>query len=519
MAVYLNTGSALTLYNQLINSEYFVDKSDIIRAINKRIRTNTKYICITKPRRFGKTSVLNMLGAYYCKAGDSQSIFDNLNISRSVDYRTHLNSYNIINMSLNSLPENGNTYENYINLIKDTLRDDLMEAYPAFRDKSFRKISDMLTATNDEFIFIIDEWDYIFSHNLYTENQADFLEFLRDLLKDRPYVALAYMTGVLPIKRYSTGSALNMFKEYTMLNDPSFEKYFGFTEEEVAALCRQQTILTLEDVSEWYDGYQTRDGSRIYNPSSVVCALEDGVCKSYWTTTGKMDEVLFFLKYNIDEVKEDVIKMVNHIPVRLEIKKEYTAGQGRPENRKEIYAAMIIYGLLSYNDGEIRIPNKELMLEFESSLEDSDFDYVAELVKNSCIILDATLSKDGNVVASFLHNIHNSELPILKYNDENSLSCVVTLAYLSARNKYKIVREEKSGKGFADFIFYPRRRQLPGIVLELKSDASPETALSQIKEREYCEKLREENVEKILAVAISYDSRKKEHQCLIEEIH
>ena len=237
----------------------------------------------------------------------------------------------------------------------------------------------MLTATNDEFIFIIDEWDYIFSHNLYTENQADFLEFLRDLLKDRPYVALAYMTGVLPIKRYSTGSALNMFKEYTMLNDPSFEKYFGFTEEEIAALCRQQTILTLEDVSEWYDGYQTRDGSRIYNPSSVVCALEDGVCKSYWTTTGKMDEVLFFLKYNIVEVKEYVIKMVNHIPVRLEIKKEYTAGQGRPENRKEIYAAMIIYGLLSYNDGEIRIPNKELMLEFESSLEDSDFDYVAAL--------------------------------------------------------------------------------------------------------------------------------------------
>ncbi len=216
------------------------------------------------------------------------------------------------------------------------------------------------------------------------------------------------MTGVLPIKRYSTGSALNMFKEYTMLNDPSFEKYFGFTEEEVAALCRQQTILTLEDVSEWYDGYQTRDGSRIYNPSSVVCALEDGVCKSYRTTTGKMDEVLFFLKYNIDEVKEDVIKMVNHIPVRLEIKKEYTAGQGRPENRKEIYTAMIIYGLLSYNDGEIRIPNKELMLEFESSLEDSDFDYVAELVKNSCIKLcGKKKAAKGSPISSFIPGAAN----------------------------------------------------------------------------------------------------------------
>lgn len=369
MAVYLNTGFALILYNQLINSEYFVDKSDIIKTINKRIRTTTKYICITKPRRFGKTSVLNMLGAYYSKAGDSRPIFDNLNISKSADYKTHLNNYNIINMPLNNLPENGNTYTNYISLIKDTLRDDILDAYPELRNRDFRKISDMLAATNDEFIFIIDEWDYIFNHNLYTENQADFLEFLRDLLKDRPYVALAYMTGVLPIKRYSTGSALNMFKEYTMLNDPSFEKFFGFTEEEVMALCKQQSALTPDDIREWYDGYQTRNGKHIYNPNSVVCALENGACQSYWTTTGKMDEVLFFLKYNIDEVKEDVIKLVNHMPVRLEIKKEYTAGQGRPVNRKEIYAAMIIYGLLSYNDGEIRIPNKELMLEFESFLE------------------------------------------------------------------------------------------------------------------------------------------------------
>ena len=269
----------------------------------------------------------------------------------------------------NNLPENGNTYTNYISLIKDTLRDDILDAYPELRNRDFRKISDMLAATNDEFIFIIDEWDYIFNHNLYTENQADFLEFLKDLLKDRPYVALAYMTGVLPIKRYSTGSALNMFKEYTMLNDPSFEKFFGFTEEEVTALCKQQSALTPDDIREWYDGYLTRNGKHIYNPNSVVCALENGACQSYWTTTGKMDEVLFFLKYNIDEVKEDVIKMVNHMPVRLEIKKEYTAGQGRPVNRKEIYATMIIYGLLSYYDGEIRIPNKELMLEFESFLE------------------------------------------------------------------------------------------------------------------------------------------------------
>lgn len=518
MPKYLNTNSSLILYNQLINSEYFVDKSGIIRTINKRIKTITKYICITKPRRFGKTSLLNMLGAYYCKAYDSKSIFDNLEISQNKDYTAHLNHYNVINMCLSHLSDLGNTYNDYIGLIKDSLKRDIAESYPELQSTVFNSVTDMLAATNDEFIFIIDEWDYIFSHNLYPENQSDFLEFLRDLLKDRPYVALAYMTGVLPIKRYSTSSALNMFQEYTMMNDPSFEKYFGFTEEEVEALCRQQTTLSMDEINEWYNGYQTRDGHRLYNPRSVVCALEDGICQSYWTTTGRMDEVLFFLKYNIGEVREDAIKMVNHMPVRIEIRKEYTAGQESPATKKEIYAAMIIYGLLSYSDDELRIPNKELMIEFENALEDDDFGYVAELVRNSGAVLDATTARQGETVASYLHNIHNSELPILKYNDENSLSCVVTLAYLSARNKYNVEREEKSGKGFADFIFYPKRRNLPGIIIELKADSSPEAAILQIKNKEYSEKLRKKKVGSILAVGINYDSRKKEHQCLIEEL-
>ena len=427
-----------------------------------------------------------MLGAYYCKAYDSKSIFDNLEISQNKDYTAHLNHYNVINMCLSHLSDLGNTYNDYIGLIKDSLKRDIAESYPELQSTVFNSVTDMLAATNDEFIFIIDEWDYIFSHNLYPENQSDFLEFLRDLLKDRPYVALAYMTGVLPIKRYSTSSALNMFQEYTMMNDPSFEKYFGFTEEEVEALCRQQTTLSMEE--------------------------------SYWTTTGRMDEVLFFLKYNIGEVREDAIKMVNHMPVRIEIRKEYTAGQESPATKKEIYAAMIIYGLLSYSDDELRIPNKELMIEFENSLEDDDFGYVAELVRNSGTVLDATIARQGETVSSYLHNIQNSELPILKYNGENSLACVVTLAYLSARNKYNVEREEKSGKGFADFIFYPKRRNLPGIIIELKADSSPEAAILQIKNKEYSEKLRKKKVGSILAVGINYDSRKKEHQCLIEEL-
>ncbi len=518
MAFCLNTNSALILYRDLVNSEYFVDKSAIIEHISKRIRTSTKYVCVTKPRRFGKTSVLNMLGAYYCKAYDARELFEGLEISKNPSFAVHLNQYNVISLCLNQLPDKNDSYEDYINYIKNCIKQDIEAAYPALNGKDFGSVADMLTATGDEFIFIIDEWDYIFSHEIYPEHQGDFLEFLRNLLKDKAYVALVYMTGVLPIKKYSTGSALNMFKEYTMLKDPFFETYFGFTEEEVEMLCEKQTALKMEDIREWYNGYQTRDGQRLYNPRSVVCALEDETCQSYWTRTGKMDEVLFFLKYNIGEVRDDVVKMVNDTPVSVDIEEEYAAGQGQPQNREEIYAAMIIYGLLSYSDGELRIPNKELMIEFQKALKDDEFGYIAQLVRNSGAVLEATLNKNGDVVASYLHDIHNSELPVLKYNDENSLSCVVTLAYLSARNKYKVEREEKSGKGFVDFIFYPRRKNLPGIILELKADKTPADAIAQIREKEYCEKLRKENVTRILAVGINYDTKKKEHQCVIEEL-
>ena len=518
MTMCLNTKSAYKDFQMLVNDYYFVDKSGIIETINTRIKTKNRYICITKPRRFGKTSVLNMLGAYYCRAFDSSDLFDGLKISKSPSFMTHFHKYNVINLCLNEIPLDRSRYECYIAQFNNSIINDVKEAYPALTDKVFEKASDALAATEDEFIFIIDEWDYIFSHELYPEHHGDFLEFLRNLLKDKPYVALVYMTGVLPIKKYSTGSALNMFDEYTMLKDRSFEEYFGFSDEEVEMLCARQTKLSLAEIRDWYNGYISSTGERIYNPRSVVLALLNGYCQSYWTRTGKMDEVLFFLKYNIAEVRDDVVKMVNGTPVNIYIEEEYSAGQNPPGSREDIYSAMIIYGLLSYSDGEIRIPNKELMIEFQKALKDDDFGYIAELVRNSSEVLDATLNKNGDMVASYLHNIHNSELPILKYNDENSLSCVVTLAYLSARNKYKVEREEKSGKGYVDFIFYPRRKNLPGIIIELKADKTPKEAIAQIKEKEYCEKLRKENVTHILAVGMNYDTKEKNHQCVIEEL-
>ena len=327
------------------------------------------------------------------------------------------------------------------------------------------------------------------------------------------------MTGVLPIKKYSSGSALNMFDEFTFLKDRKFGEYFGFTEDEVLDLCEQNKYMDFKKLEEWYNGYTTARGIKIYNPRSVVKALKNDYCESYWTNTGAMDEVSQYLKYNVLEIRDDVIKMVSGQEIDIIIDEEFRAGQGTPKTKEEIYSAMIVLGFLSYNDGYLKIPNKELMIEFEKALRDKSFGYVSEIIENSRTMLKATVNKDTKTVEQILHDIHNSEIPILQYNDENSLSCVITLAYLSARDTYRVEREEKTGKGYADFTFHPRRKNDTAFIVELKKDEVPEVAINQIREKEYIQKFKAENEGKeVLAVAICYDSKKKEHYCKIEEI-
>lgn len=519
MSIYINTARPLENYKELVNEEYFVDKSSMIEIINKRIFTKSKYICVTRPRRFGKSSVADMIASYYSNAFESKDVFDNLNIAKSSDYEKHINKYNVINISFNKISEKGNSFNDYIDMIRKSLISDIKEKYPEIETEKYFTISDMLYETKQKFIFVIDEWDYIFNNNLFEENQNDFLEFLRNLLKDQSYVILAYMTGVLPIKKYSSGSALNMFDEFTMLSDTVFGDYFGFLQDEVIDLCRKQNKVSYTEISEWYNGYVNEEENRIFNPRSVVKALQNKKCKSYWTNTGAMDEVTEYLKYNVLEIRDDVIKMVSGQNIDIIIKEEFRAGQGEPRTKKEIYSAMIVLGFLSYCDGYLKIPNRELMQEFEKALADESFGYVSEIIENSKQMLKATLNGDSEKLEKILHDIHNSEIPILQYNDENSLSCVLTLAYLSARDLYRVEREEKTGKGYADFTFHPRRKRDIPFIVELKKDESTDVAINQIRKKEYVQKFKKENEgSTVLAVAICYDSRIKEHMCKIEEI-
>ena len=519
MGLYLNSDSILKKYTRLYKNEYFVDKSLIINQINKLIGSFDVYLCVTRPRRFGKTSLINMLGAYYSKADDSSQIFDTLKISQANGYREHLNKYNVISISFNEIPDNLKTYDQYINNITNQVKKEVISEFNLTDIEESDSLKRVLQKSKQQFIFLLDEWDYIFNNNLFEESQDKFLEFLRNLLKDESYVELCYMTGVLPIKKYSSGSALNMFDEFTFLKDRKFGEYFGFTEDEVLDLCEQNKYMDFKKLEEWYNGYTTARGIKIYNPRSVVKALKNDYCESYWTNTGAMDEVSQYLKYNVLEIRDDVIKMVSGQEIDIIIDEEFRAGQGTPKTKEEIYSAMIVLGFLSYNDGYLKIPNKELMIEFEKALRDKSFGYVSEIIENSRTMLKATVNKDTETVEKILHDIHNSEIPILQYNDENSLSCVITLAYLSARDTYRVEREEKTGKGYADFTFHPRRKNDTAFIVELKKDEVPEVAINQIREKEYIQKFKAENEGKeVLAVAICYDSKKKEHHCKIEEI-
>ena len=521
MAYFLNNLPPVNQYTKTTKEKYFVDKSEFIEKMNELVGTASQYVCITRPRRFGKTLNAMMLASYYSKNADFKDLFDKLNISKSESYLEHLNKHNVIYITFNELPNPNCSYDEFIGRYTNLLIEDLKDLYPKLEINDKMLLSDIFTQVYEKigegFIFIIDEWDYIFNNSLFSENdRKSFLEFLRDLLKDKAYVELAYMTGVLPIAKYSSGSALNMFREYNALTDKKYYKYFGFSVKETKELCEKQDEVTFEELKEWYDGYKAFKGEDVFNPRSVVYALNDGVCQSYWTNTGPMDEIIYYINSNIGEVKDDIVSMVSGIPLEIKLK-GYGAEQKELNTRNQILSAMTIYGFLSYYDETLTIPNKELRIKFEEALEDKSMGEISKLVLKSNEMLKATLRKDTKTMEELIEEAHDINIPIIKYNDENSLACVVTLAYLNARTKYKIVREMDAGAGRADFIFYPNDKSKPAFILELKKNSTPEKALKQIKDKRYAMSLREYTGKKF-AVGISYDENFKNHKVKIEDI-
>lgn len=551
MGVYLNSPIAYGLFQEAYSLSYYVDKTDILSELvplvelkkNSRERTGVyqgkglKYVAITRPRRFGKTIMANMIASYFGKGADSHEEFDTLKVSKYAWYKRHLNQHNVIHISFNEMPLNCNSYDNYINRFVKGLHLDLRKAYP---DAEIDKDDDIWDALNkiyvycggEKFIFILDEWDYIYHQNFATTaDRENFTKFLSNLLKDKAYVEMAYMTGILPIAKYSSGSELNMFCEYTMATEEKFSEYFGFTDNEVDDLYDRYLKMDIpehnvkrEGLRDWYDGYHTKTGERVYNPRSVVLALQNNNLGDYWTSSGPYDELFYYISANVDSVRDDVGLLLSDIPVPARVR-EYAATSMELKTRDEIFSAMVVYGFLNFENGYVSIPNEELKDKFaEMAEKEPSLGTVYNLTRESGRMLAATKAGDTRTMTEILSFVHNTESPLLVYNSEAELASIIKLAYLQARDLYRIEREDKAGTGYVDFIFYPIQKNDDAIIIELKVNHTAEEAVKQIRNRQYALKFEGKIGEKpeytghILAVGISYskDDPEKRHECRVE---
>lgn len=535
MGVYLNNTSSYEAYRKVKNSPYFVDKTHILTKIIPRIETSENCLCITRPRRFGKSVIANMMAAFFSKGCNAEELFNGSQISLCDNYKSQMNQYNVISLSLNRIPNNCTSYRQYIERIESRLKRDLIHSFPAAdiceQDALWDILTDIYAQENSaKFIFILDEWDYIFHRDFVTEeDKASYIDFLSNLLKDQPYVSLAYMTGILPIAKYSSGSELNMFAEYTMAAEELYSEYFGFSEKEVDILFEKylqnepNPQVAREGLRIWYDGYHTKSGERVYNPRSVVLALTNNNLGNYWTSSGPYDEIYYYVQHNIAAVQDDLAQMISGIPVPAKIS-EYAATSMRLSTKEEIFSAMVVYGFLTYENGCVSIPNKELMDRFnEMLMKEQSLGYIYQLAQKSEKMLSATLAGDTDMMTEILEYAHNTESPLLSYSSEAELTMIVNLVYLQARDRYRIEREDKAGIGYVDFIFYPEINQkADGIILELKVDHTAEEAIQQIKEKKYLTKFQGKLGQKprytgrILGVGIAYYKDTKKHECKIE---
>lgn len=540
MGTYLNSITPYTLYKSESLSPYFVDKTLMLRELFPYVSAGNRHICITRPRRFGKTIMANMISSFFQKASDSSDVFDSLAISQVDDYRRYKNQYNVIRIDFSKMPRNCDSYTQYIGRIEALLIEDVKEAFPQVKINEADAVGDILESVfvqcGEKFIFVLDEWDFIFHRDFINEiDKEKYVAFLSNLLKDRPYVVLSYMTGILPIAKYSSGSELNMFAEFTMVNSPMFGEYFGFTDDEVDDLYRRYIVecdrqhkeksVTRKGLRDWYNGYYTKSGERVYNPRSVVFALQFNNLANYWTSSGPYDEIYYYIRNNISDVRDDLALMISGESVTAKIQ-EYAATSMNLSTRDEIYSAMVVYGFLSYLNGKVCIPNRELMEKFDELLvKNESLGYVYRLAKESEKMLKATLAGDTLTMERILEFAHNTEVPLLSYNHETELSAIVNLVYLAARDSYRVEREDKAGTGYVDFIFYPYDTTADCIILELKVDHTPDEAIAQIIDKKYAlkfmPKLAGQKIYtgRILAVGIGYWKDSKEHSCKVEELN
>ena len=521
MGAYINLGNAG--FKSARNSEY-VDKSGLISVVNKTLFTEQRFSCVTRCRRFGKSMAAKMLCAYYDHSVDSRELFSDLEIIKDPSFEEHLNKYPVIYLDLTEFTTR--FHDNDIVAIMDArLKADVLEAYP---DTPVREGDDLMdcliriAATGEQFVFIIDEWDAICREfKPGTQAMDRYVNWLRRMFKGvnaSNVFAGVYMTGILPVKKYRTESALNNFIEYSMVSPGGMAKYFGFTKDEVRVLAERYGM-DFDELVKWYDGYRIGNQQSMSNPNSVIQAVTRQFCESYWASTGAFDSVNDYIQMNFEGLKDDIIRMLAGEKVDV-ITTKFQNDLSIVRNRDEVLTVLIHLGYLSYDRAtkECWIPNLEVAGEMENAVTETNWTNLVDTIKQSKHLLLATLEGDSETVARIIDIAHDENTSILSYNNENSMACVLSIAYIYAKNDYIMHREFPTGKGFADIVLIPRKNvNSPALVIELKYNQDVDSGIDQILLRNYPAKVAE-YADRLLLVAINYDKATKTHTCEILKI-
>ena len=525
MGMFVNPDNSA--FQVALNSEIYVDKSGLIKYTNRVLNTLQGYICNSRPRRFGKSITANMLTAYYSRGCDSEAMFADLEISKSADFKKHLNQYDVIHLDIQWCMEPAGGAEQVVPYISERTIAELKEYYPDTLPEETKSLPEALSQINaltgKKFIVIIDEWDVLIRDEAAnTKAQEDYINFLRGMFKGTEptkYIQLAYLTGILPIKKEKTQSALNNFDEFTMLSPGSLAQFIGFTEDEVRSLAATYHQ-DFDKVKRWYDGYLLKD-YEVYNPRAVVSVMLNGEFKSYWSETASYEAIVPLINMDYDGLKTAVIEMLSGGIVNVNTA-TFKNDIVNIQSKDDVLTYMIHLGYLGYDQKKRAafVPNEEIRQELTMAVTSRHWNEMLLFWQESENLLEATLDKDGDAVARQIEKIHSEYVSVIQYHDENSLSSVLAIGYLSAMKYYfKPVRELPTGRGFADFVFIPKseyKKDYPALVVELKWNQNTETALEQIRNKKYPSSILEYTGD-ILLVAINYDKKSKEHVCLIEK--
>lgn len=524
MGMFLNPDNSA--FQVALNSEIYVDKTMLLDYTNKVIDTKQALICNSRPRRFGKSTTADMLVAYYSRGSSSEKMFEDCNIGKTVTFRQHLNQYDVIHFDVQWCYTTIKNVDKVVSYIEESVITELKECYPDAILSSVQSLSEVLAGINNaigkKFIIIIDEWDALIRDE--AENaivQEEYINFLRGLFKGAQptkFLHLAFLTGILPIKKLKTQSALNNFEEFTMLDAKVLAPYVGFTENEVRVLAEQYGR-NYEEVRRWYDGYYLGN-EHLYNPQAVVNVMRWGTYQSYWSQTGTYESILPLINMDFDGLRSAIIRMISGESIEVDVV-SFQNDMVTFGDKDDVFTLLIHLGYLAYNKEKRTafIPNEEIRSEFVKATKRRKWNELIDLQLKSEELVRATLDLDCDTVAREVEEIHSEYASAIAYNNENSLSSVLSIAYLSAMQFYfKPVRELPAGRGFADIVFIPKKEypEIPALVIELKWNQSAETAIQQIKDRKYVEAVRDYTGD-ILLVGITYDKKNKVHQCVIEK--